>query len=925
MKLVATLLSILLLLTLGANAQQPDRYRVRVSSRMTQEAAAGLKSQLLHEGYAPVEIIPQNGTFAVVVGTTRTEKQAQDMLNDLKTAGFPVDAVEPAPAGSTAAATPASTSATPANTASKPADATPAAKLYRVQVAEFDTAEQAETVRKQLFADDYYGVNVEKEGDKYKVYRGEGLKQDDARKMADQLKQDSYSMATVVAAKERVEAVPSPEAAKASPTPAPEQPLPPELQAAVRSDDEKQSLERILDAAKRHQSHTATTEDYSVLRTEQRKLRPELRALIAKYTKDKEDQRIKGNQQVTSIYSKFSEALEQKDWNKASQLLAQVREIDPEDPYLMDKQELLQYMKKTGDNGASGAGLDKAQKIEKWLGEGKTAEDRKDYDLARLRYNQILDLDPQSAEAQKRLADLKKSPEATKASAAATAGTGGSLPFAGNKWLLGIGGAVVLLLAIVLVYLSINARRERELIRQVQELTSHGAESRAAEEQQQREAPSRRSRKEKSSVSALGSSKMFAGPLIVDAPTTITGSDDDLSGGEVEEEIVVRAEPPKKQPTLEPVHETRPPGEADVVSLSFEDDFQAPVAPVSEPPKDHAESDTVSLDGFEMPLPDIDELPPMPETVSTESLPDFDALMKQGLFTDSDTVTTPGIKTDVPDSLPFVPPGPEFDEPLPSFEYAPVEIEPVKEPTPAPEVKPAKPEPVAPVAAAPKVAPPPPAAAPEPVAPAPVPEPPAPAPAPPPVPAAPSAYLDQSFEGTDEGAQPSDWRGEYDYASLTVVTDIAPDGSSRSLKFEKRSGAGSANFVCHFPKASGRVIVEFDIRCDDKNKYLLGLYVEKDEDFKQSVHTIVHRTDSKSKPSLRIQGEPISYELGTWRHVKYDLNLMIGLINAFVDDKQVVREGKLPTTPAYVNTLSIRDNLATTGVLYLANILVYKA
>ncbi len=54
------------------------------------------------------------------------------------------------------------------------------------------------------------------------------------------------------------------------------------------------------------------------------------------------------------------------------------------------------------------------------------------------------------------------------------------------------------------------------------------------------------------------------------------------------------------------------------------------------------------------------------------------------------------------------------------------------------------------------------------------------------------------------------------------------------------------------------------------------------------------------------------YDLGTWRHVKYELNLLTGLVTAYVDGQESVREAKLATNPAYVNTLSIRDNLATT-------------
>ncbi|GIX45614.1 MAG: hypothetical protein KatS3mg130_2022 [Candidatus Sumerlaea sp.] len=184
--------------------------------------------------------------------------------------------------------------------------------------------------------------------------------------------------------------------------------------------------------------------------------------------------------------------------------------------------------------------------------------------------------------------------------------------------------------------------------------------------------------------------------------------------------------------------------------------------------------------------------------------------------------------------------------------------------------------------------------------------------------------FEQTFDDEEVGSPPRGWQGEYEYATLVVDASNPAPNSKACLKFEKRTGAGSAHYVCHFPKVSGIVIVEFDIRCDEKNKYLLGFYIEKDEDFKQSVHTIIHRLDSRSQPTLRVQGEPVPYDLGTWRHVKYELNLLTGLVTAYVDGQEIVREAKLATNPAYVNTLSIRDNLATTGVLYLDNIRIYK-
>ncbi|GAB4319775.1 MAG: hypothetical protein Kow0059_13910 [Candidatus Sumerlaeia bacterium] len=182
----------------------------------------------------------------------------------------------------------------------------------------------------------------------------------------------------------------------------------------------------------------------------------------------------------------------------------------------------------------------------------------------------------------------------------------------------------------------------------------------------------------------------------------------------------------------------------------------------------------------------------------------------------------------------------------------------------------------------------------------------------------------QRFDDEEEGQPPRNWTGSYDYASLLVTSEHTANGMGRCMKFEKKTGAGSAYYSCQFPNASGRVVVEFDICCDNKNKYLLGFYVEKDKDFRKSIHTIVHRTATATHPTLRIQGEPVEYNLGEWRHVKYVLDLEKGFVDGFVDGQLVADHVKLENVPEYVNTLAIRDNLPTTGVLRVGNIVISK-
>lgn len=185
----------------------------------------------------------------------------------------------------------------------------------------------------------------------------------------------------------------------------------------------------------------------------------------------------------------------------------------------------------------------------------------------------------------------------------------------------------------------------------------------------------------------------------------------------------------------------------------------------------------------------------------------------------------------------------------------------------------------------------------------------------------------QAFDDEAVGSAPKGWTGgedEYDFASLTVGNETPAGDSGGYLKFEKPDGKGSAYYSCKFPDATGQVEIEFDLRCDEKNKFLLGFYVEKDGDFRQSIHTIVHQPDTAGGASLRVQGEAIPYEMGSWRHVKYLVNLSTGRLTGYVDGETVLDDIRLTNCPRSLNTLSIRDNIPTTGVLLIDNIRIAR-
>jgi hypothetical protein len=195
------------------------------------------------------------------------------------------------------------------------------------------------------------------------------------------------------------------------------------------------------------------------------------------------------------------------------------------------------------------------------------------------------------------------------------------------------------------------------------------------------------------------------------------------------------------------------------------------------------------------------------------------------------------------------------------------------------------------------------------------------APVPVPAVAGNSVIYSINFDDQEVGSVPPEWNGSFPNASLLVSDE---DGV-KCLKFEKNSGVGSAHYFCNFPDAAGKLEVEYDIRFDNKNKYFLGFYIENDKNFREAVHTILYKTDENTPPSLRLNGEPTPYEMKAWRHVKFDLDLEKGLATGYIDGEQIFKELSISGAPRKFNTFSIRDNIATTGVMLLNNIVVRQS
>jgi len=185
----------------------------------------------------------------------------------------------------------------------------------------------------------------------------------------------------------------------------------------------------------------------------------------------------------------------------------------------------------------------------------------------------------------------------------------------------------------------------------------------------------------------------------------------------------------------------------------------------------------------------------------------------------------------------------------------------------------------------------------------------------------------QNFQDTPVGKKPDNWEGQFDISTLEVVdtTNLGTGNRpARALKYEKKTANGQVYYHCGIPNARGRVSFEFDLCCLEKNRYLLGIYLEKDKDFRRSLHTIVHLANPRGPASLRLHGTPTNYNMGQWVHVRFDINMHRNTFSAFVDGNKILENEAVDNMPDSINTIAIRDNHPTTGTLLISNLQVYR-
>jgi len=935
-------------------------YRILVAEGLTQAQANEWRSRMMSEGFIQVEALPMaGGTYGVFLGMYFSLQEAQEQMSYLESqqglAAQRIEKISGKAAQDTMQAATASTGA--------------GGSRLRVRVRDVDNLQVAEAIRTNLVDNHYFPVEVANVGSSFQIYCGPPfVARQDAETLADVLRQAGYFDAAVV------EVAPGDAGMPTAPSTAiAAGPSVADLRALAGSstfqptDDELRRASSLIGEMERARSGLVSITDFQKIQRQLQQQDERIQTLLKTY-ESSEAQRAQKEGRIRELRLAIETAQDSSDYKRALELAREWKTLDPNNPGIDFKISSL-------ENRISGRMFDEdifrqrqQSQIEQKVKAAREAEQAGDLERAIALWTNIRaeargTLYDEAGRTITRLdADLtakaKKEESARKAQQRIVFAT--------------VGAVVVLVLAISagLIVMMLRARkRDEELLRQVQELTVH-----PLKEIEEGRAPKRIEEEEKI-VAALEKPDTTPAPPAPAKPARAPRAmPEEPSFAPPAAARSAEAPKPEPEKPKRPVWEA--PEEAPFAVASAPAPAPAPAAfappppppapPVSAPapppaPKAKPEVPPVAAPAFADPFASAPAAPspfaasPAPVSelpVAQPSMPPPIAAMAS--FSSAPEIEIPPAASSpgeihepavAPEDLSYVPlvdipdiiVAPSAAEEAPSAAAIGAGIDALfdsQESTAA-----AMP---APVSAMPDI--PPPAGEEEThgVAAASA------ALEAPPIPgmsdlptmmisekavagdAAGGAVLQgnvlyqQDFDDEEEGKPPKNWRGEYEYAQLVVSSQTPAPDSKRCLRFEKRTGSGSAYYSCRFPDIGGKVNVEFDVRCDDKNKYLLGFYMEKDEDFRQSIHTIIHRTNPQISPTLRIQGEPTPYTLGTWRHIKYEIDLNANAVNGYVDGQIVAKGIKLASPPKSINTLSIRDNLATTGILMIDNIKVYR-
>ncbi len=779
-------------------------FSVVVAPKLTEATANSLKSELVKEDFVAAETRTSGeGTFDVVIGGLASRDAANAVMEKLRSGGY-------TPSGIVDGTTPA---------------AGGGESVFRVQVAEFGSAAEAEGASEVLADEGFVNVDVVQENGRHMLMLGTFNRKADANALLTQVNEAGFALASVVN-RDRLRG--------------PNTANPASADLSSLSQSEQTQTRQVLEMAEKVESGEASAAEVQQLRETIQNLPENQKAIVSRQETSRSADREK-MQQIFTLYRDFERAMADRNYDFAEKALADVRQLDSNDIYLASRVKALEIAKSGGTPivtsaaAPSSTSVDPAQ-VQQLLNEARASETAGNNDEALQKYRQVLALDTTNGEARSKVAALG---EARQPAASSESADGVAALMQNKPVLYGAGAFIALIL--ILIWMKSRGRKVNvKNLPSTAGLSSSGPDfidplaADGGYNATSNSTPAGITSQPVNMTSPPAGGPAMAGAAGMAGFTLMDDSEDE------EEELAKPAPVPAPSPPVE---------DNDMVSIGAFD-----ISPESsaEPASTIAPSDeVVSINFDEEPVlptaaPVLDNTP---AKVTSSMDADLEALLR-GSFSDASQESE-----SVPESL----------EPAVSAAGA--------------------------IAASGSTE---------------------------------QIVFQQSFDEETEGSSPSDWRGEYDYSTLSVA-NLAEAGHAKCLMYEKMEGVGSATYHLSFPPAKGRVTLELDVRCDDKNKFLLGIYLEKDEDFKQSVHTIVHQLDPNGPASLRVQGEAVPYQMETWRHLKYEIDLVEGLLDAWVDDDQVVKGSKLPVAPEYFNTLSIRDNLATTGTLYLDNIRISEA
>ncbi|MFP4380987.1 MAG: SPOR domain-containing protein [Candidatus Sumerlaeia bacterium] len=878
-------------------------YHVIVGTNMSQSAADNMVQSLNEEGLGPAMIRKSGEELRVLQGNYLSREDAEAGKSRLDSAGMSPGEIVSENIGQSAA------SAIPAE-----------GNAFMVQLAQARDVSDARSLVTSLRQQGYFPTMVQ-DGDYFKVFVGRFADRSDALKMRARMAAEGFSFAKIVSESELGKAVPTPPQAQTQQR---------ELPGSVLESDawqnltqaEKEEVARLVAMQRASRVQMQSMQEIMELKKMVNELGENQKKIFMTIS-ETEDREEKRQRDIRTLINRIDRAQDEQNYEGALELLDQLEELDPASPLPSIKRQSIMHMQQGTFPGSEALKERERREINNLMARAKdlsNSDDLEDLRQAQNIYTGILAREPDEETRQEALSQVNSLSNAIEKLTSLQQERQIQQTKQNNMIMWGaLGGVLVIfILAIIFIY-SAGRRRYARMLRQMQDEAI---------------APLQELREKTQMLSAGGGAAAGAGIAYGQDREMIEQSDSSESEFMIPEADTNTAPPSPASPTRESDEST------DLGEDDFMMDFDAESKSEPEPQKAETEDedsedlvfsfdegdesenlaeetgpaitaaevleqedkneqdedivfsfddgmtdspisetseDDVTASEETLPLDDL-ELDEQVEADSSEKEDSvYDSIPLDDFSFDSDEDTLGGSKeTESP-----------FDD---SLETTPAEPAP---PVPAPvEPTPAEPTPVEPTHVENATTG--------------------------------AAGLSQSFQAGSAGQMPKGWNGENtDYASLQIVD--TPDGEGQCLMFKKTEGAGPTSFNRKFDALSGKIQIEFDIRCDEKNKHLLGLYVEKDGDFRRSVHTVVQSVDPKSPAHLRVFTRPTDYRLGKWAHVKYMVDLDEGMVDGYVNDKLVAEGVRMGTRTDSLNTISIRDNSETTGTLYVNNLEIKSA